>query len=365
LKKYNKVIHITILIVLYLVKYKMSANNNKMKCIGVIGINGLVGKAIVQSLEKLEYNDSDKYVFYFYGTTEGVLMFNGFDKPIRKFTLQALGYLDYCILSTDNNNAREIYSYAQENKLRLIIIDNSSEFRLNPEVPLCIPEINPYTLQKSSEYPQMISNPNCVTTILCMCLKPLLTLANIKKIIVSTYQAASGAGYRGLQELETQTKQISTGLNLTTDFWQKQYVYNVFSHNTSINKDNLYNEEELKLVNETKKILEINPKITATCIRVPTLRSHCISAHIEFDKELEKCNILDKLKSFPGIQILDDNILNKFPEPIITSGKTDIYVGRIRSDIDDNTCWNFFISGDQLLKGAGYNSVQILDYLLS
>ena len=139
----------------------------------------------------------------------------------------------------------------------------------------------------------------------------------------------------------------------------------MFSHNTKINKDNLYNEEELKLINETKKILQINPKITATCVRVPTLRSHCISAHIEFDKELEKNQIINKLSNFYGVKILDNVDENQFPEPIITSEKTDIYVGRIRSDIDDKTCWNFFISGDQLLKVAVYNSVQILDYLIN
>lgn len=332
-----------------------------MHHIGIIGINGLVGKAIIQSLEILKYNDSGKNLFYFYGTTDGFIKFYGMDKKVHKFDLINLTHLDYCILATDNNNAREIFNYINKNKSNTIVIDNSSEFRLDKNIPLCIPEINANIITKKSNF---ISNPNCVTTILCMCLKPLLNLANIKKIIVSTYQAASGAGYRGLQELEIQTKQIATGLDITQDFWQKQYVYNVFSHNTKINKDNLYNEEELKLINETKKILEINPKITATCIRVPTLRSHCISAHIEFDKELEKENIIDKLTSFPGIKILDNIDENKFPEPITTSGKTDIYVGRIRSDIDDKTCWNFFISGDQLLKGAGYNSVQILDYLL-
>jgi aspartate-semialdehyde dehydrogenase len=126
-------------------------------------------------------------------------------------------------------------------------------------------------------------------------------------------------------------------------------------------QDQLFKKDNSKV---DVKILEINPKISATCIRVPTLRSHCISAHIEFDKELEKNDIINKLTSFPGVKILDNIDENKFPEPIITSGKTDIYVGRIRSDIDDKTCWNFFISGDQLLKGAGYNSVQILDYIL-
>lgn len=334
---------------------------SNMKYIGIIGVNGLVGKAIIKSLEMFEYNDSKKYIFYFYGTSEGVVMFNGFDKPVRKFDINYLNHLDYCILATDNKNAREIYEYIHTNNLRIVVIDNSSEFRLEKNIPLCIPEINANTITTDTKF---ISNPNCVTTLLCMCLKPLLTLANINKIIVSTYQAASGAGYRGLQELETQTKQISTGLELTKDFWKKQYVFNCFSHNTKINEDNLYNEEELKLIHETKKILQINPKITATCIRVPTLRSHCISTHIEFDKELTKQELIDKLTVFPGIKILDDIHNNCFPEPILTSNKTDVYVGRIRSDIDDNTCWNMFISGDQILKGAGYNSVQILDYIL-
>ena len=336
--------------------------------IGVIGVSGLVGKAIIHSLELLEYDDCDKYCFYFYGTQADMIRFHHFDKQIRKYNHDYLRLLDYCILAVDNNIAREIYEYAQENKLNLIIIDNSSEYRLHKDVPLCIPEINSHSINQIKSLPLLISNPNCVTTILCMCLKPLLELAEIKKIIVSTYQAASGAGYRGLQELETQTREITNKLTdkseLTTNFWKKQYVYNVFSHNSKINQDNLYNEEELKLINETKKILQINSKITATCIRVPTLRSHCVSVHIEFDKELDKTQIVDRLNMFPSVKILDDIHDNQFPEPIITSEKTDIYVGRIRSDIDDKTCWNFFISGDQLLKGAGYNSVQILDYLL-
>jgi aspartate-semialdehyde dehydrogenase len=331
--------------------------------IGIIGINGLVGKAIIESLEMFGYDDCDKYCFFFYGTVDNIIQFNKFDKQVRKYDHAYLHFLDYCILAINNESAKEIYNYSLTNKLKLIIIDNSSEFRLNSEVPLCIPEINSNKIN-INQFPYMISNPNCVTTILCMFLKPILSLANIKKIIVSTYQAASGAGYHGLTELETQTKEISSDKNLTKDFWKKQYVYNVFSHNTKINPDNLYNEEELKLINETKKILEINPKITATCIRVPTLRSHCISAHIEFDKSVQKDDIINKLNLFQGIKILDNWLENEFPEPIISANKTDVYVGRIRSDIDDDTCWNFFISGDQLLKGAGYNSVQILDYLL-
>lgn len=322
--------------------------------IGIIGVNGLVGKAILESI-KILYIENHEYRFF--GSTEGEIFFNSIQK-VEKFDFPVLRELEYAILAVDNSVAKAIYEYIFNEKLFIRIIDNSSEFRLYPNIPLCIPEINSISKQN-----RFISNPNCVTTLMCMVLKPLLDLANINRIVVSTYQAASGAGYKGLEELELQTKQINSNENLTMDFWKRQYVYNVFSHN-SVVTDNGFNEEEMKLVNETKKILNINPKITATCIRVPTLRSHCISLNVEFDKELNKSEILNKLNKFNGVKVYDFPDQNKFPEPVFTSGKTDVYVGRIRPDIDDLRCWNFFISGDQLLKGAGYNSVQILKYLL-
>lgn len=322
--------------------------------IGIIGINGLVGKAILESIKILQLENNE---YRFFGSTEGEIFFNKIQK-VEKFDLTVLNDLDYAILAVDNSVAKTIYEFSTKEKLSVVIIDNSSEFRLYKEIPLCIPEINPILEGK-----KFISNPNCVTTLMCMVLKPLLELGNINRIIASTYQAASGAGYKGLNELELQTKQIVSNENLTMDFWKRQYVYNVFSHNSVVG-GNGFNEEEMKLVNETKKILNINPKITATCIRVPTLRSHCISLNVEFDKELNKNDIVDKLNNFNGVKVYDFPEENKFPEPVFTSGKTDIYVGRIRPDIDDFRCWNFFISGDQLLKGAGYNSVQILKQLI-
>ena len=348
--------------------------------IGIIGSNGLVGKAILESLNMFNlFSDfnNNKYDISLFGTNDSIseMKINNIDTTlqIHKFEFNHLHNLKYIILAVENNIAKQIYSYCTENNLNITIIDNSSEFRLQNDIILCIPEINSNLLDSLDKLkqnkPKLISNPNCVTTLMCMVLKPLLSLGQIKRIVVSTYQAASGAGYKGLRELITQTEEIisndTTDKNiLTTDFWKRQYIYNVFSHNSKINQDNLFNEEELKLVYETKKILNINPKITATCIRVPTLRSHCISLNVEFDKIIKKEDILIKLNDFQGISILDDITENRFPEPVLTSEKTDIYVGRIRSDIDDETCWNFFISGDQLLKGAGYNSVQILNYLL-
>ena len=324
--------------------------------IGIIGVNGLVGKAILQSITLLGIENNE---YRFFGSTEGEMFFNSIQK-VEKFHLTVLRQLEYAILAVDNSISREIYEYVSNENLSVIVIDNSSEFRLYPDVPLCIPEINSI----SKEGNKFISNPNCVTTLMCMVIKPLLELSNINRIIASTYQAASGAGYKGLEELETQTKQIVSNENLKMDFWKRQYVYNVFSHNSTVTV-NGFNEEEMKLVNETKKILNINPKITPTCIRVPTLRSHCISLNVEFDKELNKTDILERLNKFEGVKVYDFPDQNKFPEPVFTSEKTDVYVGRIRPDIDDLRCWNFFISGDQLLKGAGYNSVQILKHLLN
>lgn len=340
-----------------------------MNKIGLVGIKGLVGQAILDSLELLDLEESDNNTFYYYGTAHEIHD----EYVIEQFDLSVLNDLDYAILAVGNTLVKDIYNYVNKNNLPIKIIDNSSEYRLYKNVPLCIPEINANTIGDS----KFISNPNCVTTLMCMVLKPLMSLANIKRIVASTYQAASGAGYKGLKELERQTYEMGTRYGapecgymcyhqeekLTTDFWGKQYALNIFSHNSPIT-DTLYNEEEMKLINETKKILDINCKITATCIRVPTLRSHCISLNVEFDDELNKDDIIKQLESFDGVQILDNVEENKFPEPITTSDKTDVYVGRIRPDIDDMKCWNFFISGDQLLKGAGYNSVQILKYLL-
>ncbi len=345
--------------------------------IGIIGVNGLVGRAVLESIKILNLF-GDNYEYYLYGSVDAI----SYTGIIEKFRLDHLEGLDYAILAVDNIVARAVHAYIFEKNLNITVIDNSSEFRLYQNVPLCIPEINLHTLANLGST-RFISNPNCVTTLMCMVLKPLLNLADITRIVASTYQAASGAGYRGLEELKLQTKEINdemlmaagmttelttgmtTGMTtgLTTTFWKKQYVYNIFSHNSKIT-DSLYNEEEMKLINETQKILDIKCKITPTCIRVPTLRSHCISLNVEFCKDLKKDDVCEELKKFPGLIILDNISTNEFPEPIVTSRKTDVYVGRIRPDIDNNKCWNFFISGDQLLKGAGYNSVQILKALL-
>jgi aspartate-semialdehyde dehydrogenase len=337
--------------------------------IGIVGVGGLVGKAVLESISLIGLN-LNNIRYHFYGSKAGTIEFNNQNMNIQEFRLEKLNELNYVILAVDNLLAKSIVKYCFSNDLDITIIDNSSQFRMDSTVPLIIPEINIEVLEQDwfkEKKTKLISNPNCVSTIVCMGLSPLVGLSNIKELTVSTYQAASGAGYKGLDELETQTKQYINSEPIETDYWKIQYVGNVFSHNSSIDQSNGFNEEELKLINETKKILGLNSNcsINPTCIRVPTIRSHCASVHVKFENELTKEQIVNKLEKFNGLVVMDGLEPTDIPNPVFTTSKTDIYVGRIRSDIVDKTKWNFWISGDQLLKGAGYNSVQILEHLLN
>ena len=334
--------------------------------LGIVGVTGLVGEKIIESLKLLNVKYNYLGVFASKQSTGKVIKVNDEVFVIDNFELEYMKDYDYLILAVENDVARSIIEYKKLMKLSTVIIDNSSEYRLDEDIPLIVPEINISEVNKS----QVIANPNCSTTMLVMLLAPLSKLGTIKKVNVSTYQAASGAGKKGLDELLQQTKECVEGKEITTDFWKKQYVFNVFSHNSKIT-DNYYNQEEMKMVQETKKILNnyqmiINP----TCVRVPTLTSHCLSVNVEFKSPIEMHLIYEALESFPGLVIEENHFTNSFPEPVKTSNKTDIYIGRIRPELNEDEMfnyksWNFFVSGDQLLKGAAYNSVQILKYLLT
>lgn len=341
---------------------------DKIGKIGIVGISGLVGEKILESLNLLNIKFKELRIFASESSKGKIIKFRNDNLICEVFDMDRMNDFDYLILAVENDIARNIIEYKKYKKFNTIIIDNSSEYRLDSDVPLIVPEINSNKLENS----QIISNPNCSTTMLVMLLAPLLKLQQIRKVTVSTYQAASGAGKIGLQELLTQTQECVEGRELTIDFWKRQYVFNVFSHNSKIT-DNYYNQEEMKIVNETNKILEGKYKqpfiINPTCVRVPTLTSHCLSVNVEFLNDVELYQIYDVLEKFPGIRIDENVSMNSFPEPIKTTNKTDIYVGRIRPELDvegkyNYKSYNFFVSGDQLLKGAAYNSVQILKHMI-
>lgn len=237
------------------------------------------------------------------------------------------------------------------------VIDLSSAFRQDPSVPLIVPEINPEAFDVAKH--NFVSSPNCVTTLYLLVLAPILKQHKAKRILLSTYQAASGAGQQAMEELKKETLLFLEGKQPDKTFFQDPYAFNLFAHNAPF-AESEDNDEEVKIRNESRKILDDDKlKISATCIRVPTLRAHAISAYVDFEETLEKSDLYKLLENASGIKKLEDFETNRFPTPQIATCQNEVYYGRIRKDItSDNGFW-FWIVGDQLLKGASLNAWQI------
>ena len=322
--------------------------------IGIFGVTGLVGKEFIKLLEKNHLNVDFKNLRLFASESSigKVVNFREYDLIVEPYNNDTYSQLDVIILCTSSKVSRNIFENAK--KYNCIIIDNSSEFRFDDTVPLIVPEINGHLIKDS----KLIANPNCCTAMLTLALYPLHKFYKINRVIVSTYQSASGAGQKGLDELI---------LNPDNKYpvFGRQYLYNVFSHNTEIDTDTLYNDEEMKIVMETKKILDKDIKISATCVRVPVIRAHSESVNIEFNNEVDLNKIKELLSNQDGIIVEDDIVNGEFPEPIKAENKYDVMIGRIRYDLSDSTkrSINLFLCGDQLLKGAALNAYQILSKL--
>lgn len=241
------------------------------------------------------------------------------------------------------------------------VVDNSSAFRMADGVPLVIPEINPHAIGDA----QVIANPNCSTIIMNMAVWPLHRVVSVERIIVSTYQAVSGAGQQAMIELESQTADVLAGKPVAPQVFPVQSAFNLFSHNSDIGTDG-YNVEEVKMIKETRKIFdEPTIKITATCIRVPVLRAHSESINLQFSAPMYAERAREILANAPGVRVVDDRKKNYFPMPIDASGKDDCLVGRIRQDIsrDDGRGLEMFVCGDQIRKGAALNAIQIAELM--
>lgn len=253
-------------------------------------------------------------------------------------------------------------------KAGAVVIDNSSTYRMDPDVPLIVPEVNPQDITK---HHGIIANPNCSTIIMVMALKPIYDLARIKRIIVSTYQAASGAGKDGLDELENQIKQAARGEEMTAKIFPSAGAEKHFPlalnlvPQIDIFLDNLYTKEEMKMVNETKKIFsDPDLRVTATTVRVPVYRSHSESVNVELEHDVELEDIRKALANFPGVVLQDDPSQQIYPMPLYTSGKNDVYVGRLRRDESAANSFNFWCVGDQIRKGAALNTLQIAETMV-
>lgn len=332
------------------------------KNIAIVGATGAVGQEFLKVLEKRNF-PVNQIKLLASPKSKGIKMkFKGEEIPVEVLREDSFHNIEIALFSAGGSISKQFAPAAVS--FGTIVVDNSSAFRMDEEVPLVVPEINPEDIKK---HKGIIANPNCSTIIMLMAIYPIYQLYPIKRIIVSTYQAASGAGAKAMKELEDQAKAYLENKEIPTNVLPYQLAFNVFSHNSTVDIQSGYNQEEIKMVKETKKILHNSKiKISPTCVRVSTFRAHAESITLELEKEADLEKIITSYKNFSGVQILDDRERNYFPMPIEVAGKDDVYIGRIRYDYDDieKKIIHLFAVGDQLLKGAALNAVQIAEKLL-
>ncbi len=330
--------------------------------VAIVGATGAVGRELLSCLERRRFPLSRLRLFASTRSAGERLPFGGADLPAEVLREDSFAGIDIALFSAGSATARRFAPAARRHGT--VIIDNSSAFRMDAAVPLVIPEINP---QAASAHDGIIANPNCVAIIAAMPLWPIHRQNPIRRIVLATYQAASGAGAAAVAELEEATRAHLAGRDHEPRVLRHPYAFNLFSHDTSVDPDTLYNEEETKVANETRKIFG-HPalRISATCIRVPVLRAHSAAIVIECERPTDPGEVRAILSAAPGVRLVDDVAHNCFPMPNNASGQDDVLAGRIRRDMSDPSGRSIalFVAGDQLLKGAALNAVQIAELLL-
>jgi aspartate-semialdehyde dehydrogenase len=328
--------------------------------IAVVGATGAVGREVVVLLEERGVPADCLSLWASARSAGSRISYNGQALAVQELTVESFRGVEYAIFSAGADRSRRFAPVAAGHST--VVIDNSSAFRMDAEVPLVVPEINAADL---GMHRGIIANPNCSTIILAVAVWPLHRVHPIRRIVVSTYQAASGAGASAMQELLTQSADHLAGKPVTPVVFPHPIAFNLFSHNTPIGPDG-YNTEERKMIDETRKIFhEPDLSITATCIRVPVLRAHSESINLTFERPIGVEEVRGILARSPGVKLMDDVEGNRFPMPLDASGRDEVLVGRIRQDVSqpDGRGIDLFVSGDQLRKGAALNALQILEIL--
>jgi aspartate-semialdehyde dehydrogenase len=329
--------------------------------LAIAGVTGAVGQEFLKILEERDFPFDSLKMLASSRSAGKKIEFKGKKYIVEELKKNSFANIDIALFSAGASRSKEFGPAAVE--AGTVVVDNSSAFRMEPEVPLVIPEINPQAIK---EHKGIIANPNCSTIVGIVPVWPLHKANPVKRMVVSTYQAASGAGHSAMVELEEQSREILDGKKPTCKAFPYQIAFNIFSHNTML-APNGYNQEEMKMVHETRKIFDCTEiAITCTCIRIPVFRAHCESINLEFTEAITPDQVRDLLSTAPGVSLIDDRENNRFPMPIDASGKDDIYVGRIRQDesLPENRGINIWVAGDQLRKGAALNAIQIAEKLL-
>lgn len=330
--------------------------------VAIAGATGAVGETFLNILAERNFPIADLKMLASARSVGKKIQFKNKEYTVQELTHDAFEGVDIALFSA--GAARSLEFAPSAVKAGAVVIDNSSAFRMEQDVPLVVPEVNPEDAFLAYEQRGIIANPNCTTIIMIVPLKPLHDYAKIKKVIVSSYQSASGAGAKAMEELMTQTKDWTDGKPLTVNQFAHQLLFNVIPHVDSFT-DNGYTKEEMKMFNETRKMFHSNDiKVSATCVRVPVLTAHSESVTIETEKKLTADKVRELLSKAPGVKVVDNPGIKEYPMPLHTSGQDLCYVGRIREDIAFDNGITFWVSGDQLRKGAATNAIQIAELLI-
>ncbi len=328
------------------------------KTVAVIGATGAVGAEMLRCLEDSRFPTGTLKAFASERSAGKRFKFRGKEVEMQVLTDDAFQGVDVALFASETDISKKYVPIAAA--AGAVAIDNSSAFRMDPTVPLIVPEVNGDLITPSQK---IYANPNCVAAIMVMALWPLHQAGKLKRVIASTYQSASGAGRPAMDELEEATRAYLKGEFYAPKVLPHPYAFNLFSHNTSIGEDG-YNGEETKVVAELRKIMGLpDLRVGVTCVRVPVLRAHSMSVTAEFADKVSVEEARAVLSKAPGVKVVDDRARNHFPMPVESSGQNDVLVGRVREDISDPTGHSLmlFLSGDQLLKGAALNAVQIAE----
>ena len=329
------------------------------KNIAVVGATGAVGTVFLEMLEERKFPVADLRLCASERSLGKRITVNGDQIEVELLSSELVEKVDMVFVSASSDISHLAASMIGDTNT--ILIDDSSAFRMDPDVPLIVPEVNSEALK---DVKNIISIPNCSTTPLVMALKPLHDNFSLKRVIVDTYQSVSGTGSAALDELKTQTKQYLDNASIQADVYPHQIAFNVLPHIEPF-LSNGYTREEMKMLNETRKILNIpDLNLSATCARVPVMIGHSEAVHAEFHNPIDLEKSVELLRGFPGIRVVDDPISAMYPMPIDSEGDDDVLVGRIRNDMSCDNSIAFWLASDNLRKGAALNAIQIAEEIL-
>jgi len=340
-----------------------------MKNVAIAGATGAVGQELLSILAERNFPIKSLKLLASSRSAGRKIKFKGEDITVQELRHDSFDGVDLVLSSAGGSISKEYMPSAV--KAGAVVVDNTSYFRMNPEVPLVVPEINPQEIKK---HKGIIANPNCSTIIMLLPLFPLYKAFGIERVQACTYQASSGAGATAMEELRLECAALAEGKTFNRTVIPYQYAFNLFPHNSPYNDGSPeksavhaptgYCEEEWKMIAETHKIFgDSSLRVNATCVRVPILRAHSEALNIRFSKKVSVADIYGALRGAPGVEILEEPAKNRWPMPIDASGKDPVLVGRVRVDQSQENTFDMWVVGDQIRKGAALNAVQIAELL--